>query len=80
MGDIIKIHSRRGKPKLGDFVVVRPSAGIGYVSLDEVEAALVSQGMLNSTPPPGCYRVTNIYIDDQGRLQVMYEDDNEGTG
>lgn len=68
---------RRGKPRLGDFVMRRHSGGEGYASLEEVYdamAPLFSAFGIGSVPPAGSFKITNLYVMD-GKLVVEYDDE-----
>jgi hypothetical protein len=56
------------------------------ITVDELDPALLKMfgtttnivGMV-SNPPPGCYKVINIYVDPTGKLIVKWSDTPQGA-
>lgn len=40
----------------------------------EVESSLFKGAVLISNPPPGAFKVINIFINSKGRVQLEYDD------
>lgn len=38
------------------------------------QAILTISGVSISVPPTGCFRVTNLYVNPDGKLEVKYDD------
>jgi hypothetical protein len=44
----------------------------------EIEHSVEGDGVMVSAPPPGCYKVINIYVDQNGKLAATWEDTPQG--
>jgi hypothetical protein len=52
------------------------------ITIDDLTPELLSMitgGGLVSNPPVGCYKVTNIYVDENGKLVVKWSDNPQGV-
>ena len=55
-------------------VMAHLAGRMGPKEIGEAVAFAVSELSLGSDPPAGCLRVTNLYVNPQGKLVVEYED------
>jgi len=67
LSEVFKKAQENGKLPYGFMVYLEDTAHFEYITIDKVD-------FLQSSPPPGHYKVTNLYVDPAtGKLVVQYD-------